>query len=82
MLLSDSPEIYEVVVAHGGRLFFSYETILQIPVNGRNDYDQKLHMILQHNIRLWVILTSEQIGFYESVDLNPFVFKPGKTLLT
>lgn len=47
---SDSPETYEVVAAHVRHLFFSYEAILQIPVNGRNDYDQKLHMILQHNI--------------------------------
>lgn len=37
----------EVVAARVGNLFFCHEIILQTPANGRNDYDQKICMILQ-----------------------------------
>ena len=41
------PKPMEVVAARVGNLFFSHEIILQTPANWRNDYDQKIGMILQ-----------------------------------
>lgn len=64
----------EVVAENVGNLFFLNETILHIPVNGRNGYTQKLRMalvLILSNFNL-----QKQIGFYEkSMDLFKYLFQ-------
>lgn len=60
----------EVVAANVGNLFFLHETILHIPVNGRNGYTQKLCLAL-------LLILSDfnlQTGVYEKlVDLFKYL---------